>query len=495
MRTVGFILIMAMFGLSAHGYRFVCNGLLANGEERNDDCGICDDEHAARWRDPTLSVVVGSKTLPKGISAEDWKSAISSSFAAWNDIGGSQLKFVEASEDVVREFGTNDSVHEIFWITDRKEWRKLVGSGEFGTLGATLPRYACGGDLGSKREIFDADLVLNGLGHINWQMKCVGDDCISVQTTLVHELGHFFGLDHPCQMCSTSIMSARAGFDLTYPVFDDIAGLRALYPDGSEGNFGAACRANGECNERHCVNDGLNRYCTNACNGDGECKNGSMCTEVETNRVCTFVDAEAAMGKDAGESCVKRPCTEPMVCAGASEENFFCYMPCDNDDACKSDEKCVKIDNEASICVTIRNFGDTCNHRDLCDERLFCVFDNAKSGRCRAPCVSTSLADSGCREGEVCELFSEGIEICVPGDSSINLDDSTDGFGQEDFGDGNFGRDQPTRKKTEQAGCSMGPTKNQNNAWLLLILLLWSIKRIIPRRKECRVLLRAFKNQ
>lgn len=481
MKTMSVVIVLALCGLSAHGFRFVCNGLLANGEERSDECGICDEERAARWRNPEIPVVVGYETLPKTISSSDWESAVKKSFAAWNDIDGSSLKFVEKSGSLVRAFGANDSIHELFWITDIHEWRKLVGAGEFGTLGATLPRYACGGDLGDKREIFDADLVLNGLGHINWQLECDNEDCISIQTTLVHELGHFFGLDHPCQLCSTSIMSARAGYDLTYPVLDDIAGVRALYPDGSSGNFGDSCTSNLDCGERVCVNDKVNRYCSNDCEKNTECPNGTACTEIESEQVCAFVDPGSSLGKNAGDSCSKRPCREPMICAGASEESFYCYEPCFADADCKEGDMCIRLDAKDAICVTIRARGEKCNQRDLCDTNLYCIFDTLHSGTCRSPCEPTLNADSGCEDGEVCEHFAEGLEICVPMEDVMGLDDSSDGFGQRNL-PGNGSRALPSASANDQksSGCSQTGTPQST---ILITMFLWGLG-LYARRKR-----------
>src|SRR5580692_3652229 len=152
--VAAFIMLVAAV---SYGYRFICNGVLANGEERTDDsaeCGVCDAQHAARWSNPSIEVIVDYSKTPRNISESDWRSIVQKSFAAWENVSGSSLRFVERDDKNPRAFGANDRVHEIFWITDRQEWRKLVGSGEFGTLGATLPRYECDGQ--GSREIYDA---------------------------------------------------------------------------------------------------------------------------------------------------------------------------------------------------------------------------------------------------------------------------------------------------------------------------------------------------
>ncbi|HXW60549.1 MAG TPA: hypothetical protein VEK06_03325, partial [Myxococcota bacterium] len=146
-------------------YRFVCNGILADGTTRGDSCGPCDEVNAARWSNPNVPVIVDYSVLPQGMKESEWRDVVKQSFAAWNQVSGTKFRFVPIEAKSRREFGANDSFHEIFWIKDSEEWRRLVGSGEFGTLGATLPRYSCGGSAGSKRRIEDSDLVLNGLSH------------------------------------------------------------------------------------------------------------------------------------------------------------------------------------------------------------------------------------------------------------------------------------------------------------------------------------------
>lgn len=464
MRNVGLIFILCMFATPILAYRFICNGILATGEDRGDDCGICDDAHAARWENPNIPVVVDSRTLPRGIGKADWAHVVKNSFAAWNDVSGANLRFVPLRTTNARQFGTNDSIHEIFWITDKAEWRSLVGTGEFGTLGATLPRYTCGG--GAPRVIFDADLVLNGLPHINWQMDCHDDDCVSVQTTLVHELGHFFGLDHPCLFCGTSIMSARAGYDLDFPVFDDVEGLRALYPDQSIGLFGSACVHDQECaNGFTCIDDGQNNYCSRPCTYDADCAMGAICENHDSKKMCEFIDGEAAMGRREGDNCVRVPCIEPLVCAGPGDPNYYCFLPCGENQACRSGQECITLPEGTSICVGIKQKGERCSHNELCEKDLFCVFESPHSGYCRAGCVASDTSSTGCESHEICQRI-EGTEVCTP---YLELDDPTDPFGLS----GPIGSGQEPFANTDAAsGCSN--TRVDGALWLVLsAFILW----------------------
>ncbi len=481
LKTILFVELFATVGMS---YRFVCNGYLANGEERSDDCGVCDDEHAARWQNPNIPVVIGEEPLPANISENDWAQITKNSFAAWENVDGTNLKFVPIDSENVREFGANDDIHEIFWITDRMEWRKLVGNGEFGTLGATLPRYLCESGTNSDRVIFDADLVLNGLPHINWAVDCDNDDCISVQTTLVHELGHFFGLDHPCLMCSSSIMSARAGFDLVGPVFDDMEGLRVLYPNKIDsGGFGFPCAEDHDCRENfQCMSDGRNRYCSMSCSSDTDCDAGALCRAAGAKKMCRFVDGASAGGRPKGENCMKGPCLEPLVCAGAFEPNFYCFEPCTSKESCGLGEDCVKLEEKLSLCVRIKNTNESCNHRELCEDRLYCVFETENDGFCRAPCAPSDTATTGCGQGERCEIMQNRVEICMPIESQLALNENTDEFGQNG-GLGKNRRGASPQEEEHAEGCS---SVNQPSSWLWFIIALLALGGPICRRHEAR---------
>lgn len=456
-------LLVAGISFAAQGYRFVCNGILANGEERNDDCGTCDERTAARWEDPQVRVVVADSPLPKGLSLTDWHQVVKDSFKAW-EIDGSKLRFIKVEGKNEREFGANEEIHEIFWITSKEEWRKLVGSGEFGTLGATLPSYSCS-DHQTGRIIVDADLVLNGIGYIDWQVDCQNDDCASVQVTLAHELGHFVGLDHPCAICSTSIMSARAGFNIFYPLLDDMEGLRALYPDGTTGGFGFRCSKDKDCSVgKLCIDDGHAHYCSNTCQSDEDCSHGSICQSRAQGQVCTFVDGEKSGGRKEGESCDNAPCIEPMVCAGALEDNFYCYMPCDDDGGCSGKKTCVNV-GDISLCMAMKGRGERCDFKDLCRDGLYCVFEGLTSGACRAPCKM------GCRRNERCEFLEGGERACMPIDKSLMLDDGGSSTFDKTPASTSLGRDR-VKLNESKGGCDVGPQRVNAISWWLLLLLL-----------------------
>ena len=115
-----FILNFSMKSIAEVPYRFVCNGYLANGVQRSDTCGVCNDETAARWANPNVPVVVDSSKLPSSIPLDDWLTIINQSLQEWSNVAGSSFNFIPINSKSMRMFGANDKLHEIFWIIDEQ---------------------------------------------------------------------------------------------------------------------------------------------------------------------------------------------------------------------------------------------------------------------------------------------------------------------------------------------------------------------------------------
>lgn len=460
-------MILNSYALQIHSYAFVCNGVLADGTMRHDSCGVCNEHTAARWPNPNVPVIVDYETVPKGLKKSEWRDVIKMSFAAWNQISGSNFRFIPLEAPSRREFGASEAFHEIYWITDVHEWRRVVGTGEMGTYGATVPKYTCGQGEDNKRVIVDSDMVLNGLKHINWQMNCNKEDCISPQTTVVHELGHFLGLDHPCLSCSTSVMSARASFDLKYPMLDDMQGLRVLYPGDQEKGFGSLCTKDEDClGSQFCLKDKNINYCTNTCTNDQDCEQGALCQEKQGTSFCAFINAGS---KVEGENCTRVPCVDPLVCAGPSFENSFCFAPCTNGQACAWGQECIVLkDDNVSICVTIKQKGELCFDSQLCDRHLYCVSDSENAGVCREQCGTVNALTTGCPSGETCEIIEGRYEICMPS-GELSLTDNSDAFGPDRVFLGRENMHTPRK-----SGCQ---SFSSNNLSLVLITMLFILRR------------------
>lgn len=473
----------------AFTHRYVCNGILANGVERHDECGVCDDEHAARWDSPNIPIVVDYETLPFGVTKKEWQGVVDDSFAAWNTIKGTSLRFFALERENARNFGDDEALHEIFWIKNKEEWRKLVGVGEFGTLGATLPRYSCGGGQGAKRRIFDADLVMNGVEsddgtqYVNWRVVCPEDeDCISIQTTLVHELGHFLGLDHPCLMCSSSIMSARAGYDLMVPMQDDINGVRALYPQTKTNNFAASCSSDTSCAEGfQCIERQGSSYCSNQCTNDNQCENGGVCELHDGQGMCILaVDGSAPLRK-LGQNCNVIDCEAPLECRGQKEE-FYCFKTCATQDDCQASESCVLLEDGTTLCVALKNKSELCDGPVLCHKNLACVKESTHSGYCRSYCNFSDYPTTGCAKDELCTII-ENKKICMPEKEGLSLDNNSVNFNPNAEPRPGMGR--VGKRAQDSMGCSTYHAPSQV-LWWSFFMCVFLLKRTINCRRSTR---------
>src|SRR3989338_1053145 len=111
-----FILALLLFS-PAYSYKFLCNGITAEGETESDSCGACTDIKGPRWPNNTVSYNVSTKLMPPGVSATDWVALVQSSFASWTGVPGVLLSVNYVAEGV-RSFGENEKNHDIFWVMD-----------------------------------------------------------------------------------------------------------------------------------------------------------------------------------------------------------------------------------------------------------------------------------------------------------------------------------------------------------------------------------------
>ncbi len=419
MRRTNLVLSVLFVSLWAHGslaYKFICNGVDADGEIYQDQCGTCNEHNAARWSLPDIPVRVDSDVLPKGLNKQQWLDTVEKGLQAWNKVPGANLNLHYAGPALTREFGGQKTNHEIFWVTDRDEWRRKVGGGERGALGVTVAPYDCPTQNHAAREIYDADLIMNGVTAFPWGITCSSAErCISVLGTLTHELGHFVGLGHPCTNCSWSLMSAQAGFNTEVPIFDDMEGLRALYPGNASHEIGTACRKDQDCNEGlMCETQDDANYCTRHCDVNNiadACPAGMMCDASDNGGVCKFAMGKLAGGVKKGERCSNASCEEGLVCGGSDAQHVYCFSPCGSHSACANGETCMPVDDSRGLCMRVGKLNEACNHQSPCIDGLFCILKTDEEGKCLKPCDFTTM--QGCSDGEKCKKINESHAVCV----------------------------------------------------------------------------------
>jgi hypothetical protein len=413
-------------------FAFLCNGIDANGNSSGDGCGACNASTAARWEVGTVSFVYDRSTLPGGsggVSSSRWASEISQGRSSWNAVMG--LVLADGGDATQRQFGVDNGENEIFWITNANEWNNKVGSGINVALGVTIAsndRAFCNGG----RSIFDADLVMNGVGEFDWSVS-------SSLSTLTHEMGHAIGLGHPCINCG-ELMAAKSqgfGLDPDGPQAGDIQGIQQLYP--APGLVGSGCSSDGACDSGLCASVGGTSFCSQTCSGT--CPSGMICQNVSgEGQICVFSSTEIALP---GESCGPPGCVDqcdlenvgpgcnmciPINQAGTESQ---CFKGCNaqTQQGCDSGagESCETIfqnDNVSGVCVggggtALR--GQTCDQNTGCVADLVCVLNagSTTTGTCLAECDKTT--GSGCFNTENCiAAFSDGSAACFPAGAGVD---------------------------------------------------------------------------
>ncbi len=409
-----FTMLCFLFPHPSEAYRFTCNGVDADGNWENDECGVCNDQSGPRWGTPSnVPVQIDPNIRPPTLSQADWMNVAKASMNSWNTVSGASLRLNYIGDASTREFGSNDANHEIFWVTDANEWKRKVGGGGNGVLGVTVAPYNCPTSSKPSREIYDADLILNGTGQFKWAPTCAEwGDCVSIQSTLTHELGHFVGLGHPCPSCDWSIMSAQAGFNVQYPEFDDMQGLRVLYPAStSSAQMGMACNVSGECQSGlACVaqtsTQGVSHFCAQACTGG--CSAGYVCDR--SDGYCKFPIGTLGGAAGKGDNCAERPCGDDLLCVGTGGSAYSCFASCANDSACGTGESCAPLQDGGGACMHLAKLSEKCDDVTPCASHLLCVRDSAGKGQCYQGCKPDISGQ--CPIGVACVSVGAGLGAC-----------------------------------------------------------------------------------
>lgn len=341
------------------------------------------------------------------------------SFAAWVGPTCSYLQFSDAgfsSNLKLTSVGYNENgKNEFAWI-ENSAWTY----GKY-VLGVTSPLYYTSGkDTG---VIIEADIAMNGYLQ-TWSMsgKNYSTDVMNVA---VHEIGHFFGLQHnlypnknkPETMAPTAdpFMGSRT------PEQDDLDGLCFLYP--KSGAF--ACQSNAQCPK--VVDDGPS----------GEIYVGQIPCQ---NNVCAGAPTTVPKGGGKlGDTCGSdADCDTPTFCQPLSGSSAVCSQDCNpsQSGSCPSGFGCVAYQGSTTkgACIAgagggggttgTKSVGETCSSSSECKTQL-CVQSGGKT-TCEVPCT----ANAQCPSGQTCQLFSgKSYGACAVPPSGGGTDKLPDGAG------------------------------------------------------------------
>lgn len=381
------------------------------------------------------------------------RQAVINAFNAWNAVGGTLARVAAPTSLAAgQQVAGDDDRNRVFWVECGPNER-CWNYGQY-TLGVTTPLYYTTG------EMFDADIVFNGRDYV-WTVGdgansryCRGG-CTDVFSIALHEQGHFFGLDHPCEPTRNgtncaSIAEAEAVMFAAYPGFpkqalnsDDIAGIRALYPAPSPGSGlqGAGCIASGDCSQSPipliCAQSTRSAICTKACTGTGDtsCPTNYACQPKSGGGfACLF--ASDVVG-DLCKACVSGADCSNGLCIQLQQFSY-CSRPCAQS-GCPSGYQCASFEGSAE--TFCHPSADTCANNcgpggacptglecrnttcvydagaegeacplGLCETGLQCLGSSVRDALCYRSCNASTGA--GCTTGYVCEAFgSQGL--CV----------------------------------------------------------------------------------
>ena len=323
-----------------------------------------------RWPDASAQPVAYA-LAPQGsddVGAAAAQDAARRAFESWASVSCSHLRFEEApfvAPAAGLSWVANDGQNRVFWVEQPEAW-----PGDASTLALTYTFYT----LDENRSILDSDVILNGV-HFAWTT----DEAeagqgqpprFDVQTVLVHEIGHFFGLDHSQDPAAAMFGSNNKTLQRE-PADNDVEGICAIYPNGeplphdpgqTQGNpVGAACTDPSDCASSTCIED--------------EAYDDTYCSQS-----CTPGLAEQ--------------CPLGFECFNAGSRGAYCLRPAPIDELC-----------------------DQCNLHEHCVSGL-CVgvpFRNGNAPFCTVACTPDQA--NTCPDGFECEITQQQttqIAVCVP---------------------------------------------------------------------------------
>jgi hypothetical protein len=296
-------------------------------------------EQASRWSSPNVAFYLHAEGAP-GLPFGAVEQAVVKAWQTWEQPACSALDGqnwgIQSGPAEPR-----DGRNTVQWVGD---WSARGYADD--SAGVTDVQYARIGD--EPWQIVEADIYLNA-EHYSWQLDGDEDAGRNVRGVLTHELGHAFGLWHPCEpdgadgapLCDQAPEMLHTTMHPTYSPAqgnlsaDDQAGICFLYPL-------ATCEETG-------------------------CAEGFACTVRGCEAAC-----EPACGAD--EQCVAGRCLARTPPDGADDEGFDLGQPCAGSDECPGSQ-CLQIDG-AAVCTRACESLADCSGGWTCetlDERRVCT--------------------------------------------------------------------------------------------------------------------------
>ncbi len=274
-------------------------------------------------------------------------------------------------------------------------------------IGVTQPQFSS--------RITEADMSMNGR-DFSWITGSGSGSSVNTYSIVLHEAGHYFGLDHSTDRGAIMYFAYSGGIGAMGP--DDQAGICALYPGGG----GAApdcsttgCPAGYDCVSGTCVAapppTGSGAMCA-TCSTGADCANG-ICLRYPDGGTYCGADCGSSADCAAGDRCV--PVSgAPSQCVRGPEGGETCRaIPsgCTSDAQCDAGERC---DLASGACEPLPTSGGALGAS--CAVGTECASGLCFGGRCSETCEW--LDPSSCGAGFYCNGMATGTcsqGLCVPG--------------------------------------------------------------------------------
>jgi hypothetical protein len=362
-----------------------------------------------------------------------------------------------------------DGFSTVSWV--ESGWRY-----DSNAIGVTIPMFS--------RAIVEADMELNGVNY-TWTTAPGRRNVVNAYSIVLHEAGHFYGLDHSSTSTATMYASYSGG-RLSLQT-DDQNGICALYPRtgmpvdctttgcpaGQECQGGACvtpmgdglvcspCSRSGDCTAGVCLRypDGIAR-CGQNCTSSSQCGTNEECYDIEgaggqcirfagespscdAEQTGCRTDAECAASDRCNtltRECEPRPtvggelgaeCTSSVECRSGLCFAGVCSQSCDwlNTRSCPSGWYCSgeatgRCTTGNGVCV-MGNAGAG-ELGASCSRATDCASLYCANGACGTPCIPGGA--SGCGAGLTCqEGATVGCGFCGAATNSM--------MGDRDFGE------------------------------------------------------------
>jgi len=410
--------------------------------------GVC----AVQFRQAASIDNTGGMTITGGVPYAGVPAKINAVFAAWTagrvscTTNWNSVPVASFSSPVgLGALNGSDRNNNIIWLSG-SNWTHLANE-----LALTTTTYFT-----SNREIFDGDMEMNN--NVSWSTTAAANT-YDIETVVVHEAGHFLGLNHTPNSASVvmyPLVTIGAAKRTLTPV--DENDVCTVYP-GTGGGQGVPCTTSTECSSTGRVCEGIaggtSKICTNDCASAGAttCPSGFTCQASTAGFAClpqigapdqckfcqTGGECSSGLclrfdsGAANGVTFCSVNCTENAQCGAG----YTCQLPdgfcvpnamtctnqCQNATQCAAGYTCT-----GGTCTPRGDTGDSCAVSLVCRGCNVCTRESASSDAlyCRACCAGqgrggfcNACANAACGAGNTCVALTTGnSSVCLPGTSA-----------------------------------------------------------------------------